>query len=79
MLSPLDALTAEYEAWKWRSPRRLPCCGVAGNRALRRVAGACRMMHPLDVLTFAIGAGAVYAGLNLALFWIITGALARIF
>lgn len=36
------------------------------------------MMHPLDVLTFAIGAGAVYAGLNLALFWLITGALSRI-
>lgn len=36
-------------------------------------------MRPLDAITFAIGAAAVYAGLNLALFWIITGALARIF
>lgn len=35
-------------------------------------------MHPLDALTFAIGAGAVYAGLNLALFWIITGAISKI-
>ena len=35
-------------------------------------------MRPLDALTFAIGAGAVYAGLNLALFWIVTGAIAKI-
>lgn len=36
------------------------------------------MMHPLDALTFAIGAAAVYAGLNLALFWLITGAISKI-
>ena len=35
-------------------------------------------MHPLDALCFALGAGATYAGLNLALFWLITGALSRI-
>ncbi len=37
------------------------------------------VMHPLDCLIFAIGAGATYAGLNLALLWLITGALSRVF
>lgn len=36
------------------------------------------MMHPLDALCFALGAGAVYAGLHVGLFWLITGALSRI-
>lgn len=36
-------------------------------------------MHPLDCLIFATIAGATYAGINLALFWLITVALSRVF
>ena len=35
-------------------------------------------MRPLDAVTFCTAAGLAYAGLNAALFWIVTGAISKI-